>query len=313
MYLVEQNKLDLDQPLSTYLPYLKGSNKENITASQVLSHQAGLYPYFPFWKKAINELSIKKNPGSVEVGNLLQVEPLVADSIRFWAIHSDLLADRVDTITHEQYMYSDIGFYFLKDLVEQDTKMPMDRFLYQQLYFSLPTGLRFNPRQFFPIEAISPTEEDALLRNELVQGFVHDRNAALLGGVAGQAGLFGNAYDVAVMMQMQLNNGKFGGRAYFDEETVVEFTSRHFKNNRRGLGWDMPGPEPDGPISVLASDESFGHTGFTGCAVWADPKENLIFVFLSNRVYPSVENNKLIENNIRTRIQDVVYESLNKE
>ena len=133
-----------------------------------------------------------------------------------------------------------------------------------------------------------------------------------MGGVAGQAGLFGNANDVAIMLQLQLNGGYYGGHRYFDSATIKQFLSRQYDNNRRGLGWDMPGTEPDGPVSELASDETFGHTGFTGGSIWADPKESLIFVFLSNRVYPSVENTKLIDMNIRTRIQDIVYRSINK-
>ena len=170
----------------------------------------------------------------------------------------------------------------------------------------------FNPTCYFQTNNIAPTEADRKLRNEQVQGFVHDRNAALLGGVAGQAGLFGNANDVAKILQLQLNGGCYNGQRYLKSSTLEQFLSRQYDNNRRALGWDRPGPEPDGPVSVLASDETFGHTGFTGGSIWADPKENLIFVFLSNRVYPSAENTKLIDLNIRTRIQDLVYRSIIK-
>ena len=313
MYLMEHDTITLDAPLGNYLDYLDNTNKKDITIRQIMAHQAGLYPYYPFWKKVRQELKLQ-DPSSrdVQVGKSIWVNSAIEDSILYWAATSDLLAERIDTITHEQYMYSDIGFYLLKDLIEQQTGMPLDKFLSKLLYQPLGTSLVFNPTCFYPVGELAPTEQDNLLRHEIVQGFVHDRNAALMGGVAGQAGLFGNANDVAIMLQLQLNGGCYGGNRYFDSATIKQFLSRQYDNNRRGLGWDMPGTEPDGPVSELASDETFGHTGFTGGSIWADPKESLIFVFLSNRVYPSVENTKLIDMNIRTRIQDIVYRSINK-
>jgi CubicO group peptidase (beta-lactamase class C family) len=314
MYLLERDSISLDTPLSNYLSYLKGTNKENISIRQIMAHQAGLYPYFPFWKKVLDEMGSSLDPPEpvVQVGRNLWTNPAVSDSLLHWAAISDLLVERVDTITHEQYMYSDIGFYLLKDLIEQKTNQPFDKFLSEYLYQPLGTSLVFKPTCYFPDEDMAPTENDCWLRHELVQGFVHDRNAALMGGVAGQAGLFGNANDVATMLQLQLNGGHYGGRNYFKSATTEQFITRQYDNNRRGLGWDMPGTEPDGPVSELASDQTFGHTGFTGASIWADPKESLIFVFLSNRIYPSVENTKLIEMNIRTRIQDIVYEAIIK-
>jgi CubicO group peptidase (beta-lactamase class C family) len=313
MHLVEHDTITLDAPLGNYLEYLDNTNKKDITIRQIMAHQAGLYPYYPFWKRARKVLDLDNHTyKEVQVGRSIWVNSAVEDSVLYWAATSDLLAERIDTITHEQYMYSDIGFYLLKDLIEQQTSMSLDKFLSKQLYQPLGTSLVFNPTCYFPVAELAPTEIDNLLRNELVQGFVHDRNAALMGGVAGQAGLFGNANDVAVMLQLQLNGGCYGGRRYFESATIKQFLSRQYDNNRRGLGWDMPGTEPDGPVSELASNETFGHTGFTGGSIWADPKESLIFVFLSNRVYPSVENTKLIDMNIRTRIQDIVYRAINK-
>jgi len=313
MFLLDNEHINLDDALSKHLPYLIGTNKENITIRQVLAHQAGLYPYFSFWKRAKEEL-IKEANGlkNIQVGKTLFVNEAVGDSILIWAAKSDLLAERIDSITHDQYFYSDIGFYLLKDLIERQTEQDLDSFLAQNLYNPMGTRLVFNPTCNFPAANIAPTEADSKLRHELVRGFVHDRNAALMGGVAGQAGLFGNAYDVAKILQLQLNGGYYGGNRYFKSATVKQFLSRQYDNNRRALGWDRPGPEPDGPVSELASDKSFGHTGFTGGSIWADPKENLIFVFLSNRVYPSAENTKLIDMNIRTRIQDLVYRSIIK-
>lgn len=314
MYLLEHDSISLDAPLSNYLDYLDSTNKKDITIRQIMAHQAGLYPYYPFWKRAKQELKLENGytKGKVQAGKSTWVSSAVEDSILYWAARSELLAERIDTITHEQYFYSDIGFYLLKDLIEQQTGLPLDWFLRRQLYQPLGTSLVFNPTCFYPVMELAPTENDNLLRHELVQGFVHDRNAALMGGVAGQAGLFGNANDVAIMLQLQLNGGWYGDRRYFDSTTIKQFITRQYDNNRRGLGWDMPGTEPDGPVSDLASDETFGHTGFTGGSIWADPKESLIFVFLSNRIYPSVENTKLIDMNIRTRIQDIVYRAIMK-
>ena len=168
-------------------------------------------------------------------------------------------------------------------------------------------GITFNPLCVYPEDMIVPTESGLSFRKELLQGFVHDGNAAMFGGVSGHAGLFGNATDIAKLLQMHLQKGSYGGLNYFSFETIELFTSRQYIYNRRGLGWDKPGPEPDGPVSLLASDQTFGHTGFTGTAIWADPVEDLIFIFLSNRVYPTADNLKLVELNIRTRIQDMAY------
>jgi len=312
MYLLEHDTISLDKPLALYLPYLRNTNKKELTIRQILAHQAGLYPYYPFWKKVQEEMDIEVSSinSDVQVGKSLWVNSAVEDSIVTWAATSDLLIDRIDTITHEQYFYSDIGFYLLKDLIEQQTALPLDQFLTKQLYQPLATSLVFNPTCHFSSNTIAPTEFDKRLRDELVQGFVHDRNAALMGGVAGQAGLFGNANDVAIMLQMHLNGGIYNGNKYFEKETIKQFLSRQYDNNRRGLGWDLPGDEPNGPVSTFASNSTFGHTGFTGCSIWADPKESLIFVFLSNRIYPSIENTKLIDLNIRTSIQDIVYRSI---
>lgn len=317
MQLTDAEKYDPAKKLSTYLPYLVGTNKKDITGIEVLSHYADLYPYYPFWKKARDEFELNKMNGPIQAGRELWVESWVADSILSWAAKSDLLSERSDTVTQRQYFYSDVGFYFFEDLVERLSGRTLNLFLADNLFGPTEIDLVFRPLNIYPDSVIAPTEMDKLLRNELVQGYVHDRNAALMGGVAGQAGLFGNARNIAKLMQIHLDSGRYDGEQYFSSEVLIEYGRRHFTNNRRGLGWDKPalpagrpGLEPDGPVSKYASDATFGHTGFTGGMVWADPKENLIFVFLSNRVYPSVDNNKLIEMNIRTRIQDLVYRAL---
>jgi CubicO group peptidase (beta-lactamase class C family) len=185
----------------------------------------------------------------------------------------------------------------------------------EQFYKSLGLKtLTFHPREKFPLSRIIPTENDTLFRHQLVQGDVHDQAAALLGGVAGHAGLFGTSNDMAVILQMLIQNGSYGGRQYIKPETVALFTKQQFKGNRRGLGFDKPQlvPSEPGPACEEASANSFGHTGFTGTYIWADPDNDLIIVFLSNRVNPDAEPNKLVQLGIRTQIQQTLYRALNK-
>ena len=280
-----------------------------------MTHQAGLYPYLPFWaatlsnKKLDNPLTDSPQQNYFQVGRGLYINESITDSIMSWSIKSALIEKEDDEIAYE-YQYSDIGFYLMKALVEKVINQPIDDFLDQNLYGPMLMGTVFKPLCRYPEDIIVPTEVDETFRKEILQGFVHDRNAALFGGVSGHAGLFGNAIDIAKLLQMHLQNGSYGNKQYFSPETVERFTRKQYVNNRRGLGWDKPGPEPDGPVSLLASDKTFGHTGFTGTAIWADPEENLIFIFLSNRVYPSSDNLKLVELNIRTRIQDLAYGSI---
>jgi CubicO group peptidase (beta-lactamase class C family) len=202
-------------------------------------------------------------------------------------------------------------------VVEQVSGEPFDRFLDTRFY--KPLGLQtmgFNPRSRFGPERIIPTEYDAEFRKQLVWGDVHDPGAAMLGGISGHAGLFSNAYDLAVIMQMLLQQGSYGGKEYFSPATTREFTRIQFpaKGNRRGAGFDKPPLHyfPDGPVCKSASALSFGHSGFTGTYVWADPASKLVFIFLANRVYPSAGNQKLSDMNIRTNIHQAAYDLLRK-
>ena len=192
------------------------------------------------------------------------------------------------------------------------TDQPLDQYVQSEFYEPMGMStLGYNPLCSYPINRITPTERDHEFRHQLVWGTVHDQIAAMKGGVSGHAGLFGNAHDVAKVMQLQLDQGVYGGKRYFSSETVDEFTSHQYDDNRRGLGWDKPERgEEYNPASRYSSFEAFGHSGFTGTVAWADPTFDLVFVFLSNRNYPSSDNGKLIEFNIRKRIHDVVYESM---
>lgn len=314
MKLYEEGRIHLDSTVAHYLPDYIHSNKNNITLRALLSHNAGLRSYIPFWQKALNsefgetfyyqneedKLNDKRSYG-------IKPSDMLLDSLKSWIVQSPLL--NFDSIPG--YRYSDIGFMILHDVVEAIIQKPMNLYLQEEFYD--PMGLRrttFKPMEKgFELFEIAPTEHDYYFRDELVWGVVHDRNAAILGGVAGHAGLFSNAHELLVLLQTILQDGKYAGKKYLESGTVAYFNQQFFNNNRRALGWDKP-DKAIGNTSILSSDLSFGHTGFTGTMVWVDPAYDLIFVFLSNRIHPNSNNYQLIRRNIRTRIQDVVYEAL---
>jgi CubicO group peptidase (beta-lactamase class C family) len=201
--------------------------------------------------------------------------------------------------------------------IEEITQQPLNSYLRHNFYSKLGlTTMGFHPRESFDLDRLVPTENDILFRKQVIHGDVHDPTAALLGGVAGHAGLFSDAMDVAIIMQMLLNKGVYGGDTLLDAEVINDFTRIQFalENNRRGAGFDKPAiikGDPS-PTCASASPASFGHSGFTGTYTWADPKNNLVYVFLSNRIYPDAENKKLVQLDIRTRIQEAIYQAINK-
>ncbi|WP_367615703.1 glycoside hydrolase family 3 N-terminal domain-containing protein [Pontibacter liquoris] len=318
MFLKDQGKINLDAKVMTYLPELKGTNKEGLVLRDVLTHQAGLLAGLPHWQKTLASVKTKDlyyasaqtdyypNQVTPEIYSAKAIE----DSVWTWTLRSKMLPRRKDGKGYD-YTYSDLDFYMLKRLAEKMLNQPLDEFLAQNFYE--PLGLStmgYNPLLNHSREVIAPTEDDTYFRHNLIWGTVHDQGAAMLGGVAGHAGLFSNANDLAILLQMDLQNGNYGGRKYFNSKVVTEFSKKQFKSSRRGLGWDKPEPDGHGPTSDLAPGSTFGHTGFTGTAAWVDPENKLIYIFLSNRVYPDAGNNKLVKYNIRTRIHDVVYKAI---
>ncbi len=310
MMLYDQKKIDIDKKLSYYLPELAKSDKENITVKEVLLHQAGLKAFVPFvdyTKDAPSVYLSTDSPHFHKVADNLSVSPVVKDSVFSWIRNTPLIAP-----AGKRYVYSDLGLILLQKMVERIVGRNLDAFLGVNLY--VPMGLDkmgYNPLERINKELIAPTEMTGDFRKTAIQGFVHDPNAALLGGVAGHAGLFSNAWDLAKLMQMNLNGGGYDDHNFFSKPTIDLFTSSQSKISHRGLGWNKPSGE-DGSVSNSASDLTFGHTGFTGTAVWVDPKEDLVYVFLSNRVYPSASNQKLIRNRTRQRIHDVAYKAIIK-
>jgi beta-N-acetylhexosaminidase len=317
MFLESRGDLDMNKTLGDYLPELKGTNKANLQLKNVMIHEAGLKAFIPHYVKTVQSgqwrgdyYKASIEPGfSSPVSNDMFGSNALRDSIWNWTIKSDLLPKP------NKYVYSDLTMYFMQAVVERIVHQPMDEFLDQNFY--APLGLRtltFNPYLKMPLEKIAPTENDVAFRKRQVQGYVHDPGAAMYGGVAGHAGLFGTANDLAVMMQLMLNKGSYGDVTLFKPQTVESFTKRQSNISRRGWGWDKPEPEfgKGGSASKFAPKSTFGHTGFTGTCVWADPENQLVYVFLSNRVYPAAENNKLLDEGIRTKIHDIIYEAMKK-
>jgi CubicO group peptidase (beta-lactamase class C family) len=213
-----------------------------------------------------------------------------------------------------KYRYSDLGYYFFKEFIENTLHEPIENYVLNEFYEPLGANtLGYLPKQRFSDDLIVPTEHDTYFRYQLIRGYVHDQGAAMTGGVGGHAGVFSNANDLAKLMQMYLQGGYYGGKHYLKESTLKEFTKCEFckEDNRRGIGFDKPQLSGSGPACDCVSKLSFGHTGFTGTIAWADPEENIVYIFLSNRVYPDADNKKLITTSVRTKIQEEIYNSLN--
>ena len=315
MALVDQSRIILEARLSDYLLYLRGTNKRDLMFRDVLTHQAGLTPWIPYYQNTIFDQKwdtlVYRSAISEEFPVRVAENMYIREHYKY-AIYKDIIDSELEDA---EFAYSDLGFYLFKDMVEHLTNQAFEDYLYKNFYEPMgATNLRFKPRKYFALSQIVPTEFDVEFRHQLLDGDVHDQGAAMLGGVSGHAGLFGNAYDVAVIMQMFLNGGKYGGREFFSKIVVDEFTRCQFpeKDNRRGLGFDKPLLEFEEHRSNCkdASPSSYGHSGFTGTYTWADPESGLVYVFLSNRIYPKMDNGTLMKEDIRTNIHQMFYEAI---
>jgi CubicO group peptidase (beta-lactamase class C family) len=278
----------------------------------MMAHQAGLTPFIPFYKRTIKNGQL--DPAIYSTSEREGFDLKVADQIYMKRSYVDSIYKQIlsTPLGTKKYEYSDLCYYFTQKIIEKQLGKRQDLFLLENIY--KPMGLRYArylPLNYFDKSKIVPTERDMAFRKQLLHGTVHDPGAAMLGGVAGHAGLFCNATDLASIMQLFLNNGTYGGMQFFDSKTTTEFTKQQFVGNRRGAGFDRPNGSGGGTCDKLASQQSFGHSGFTGTLAWADPKDKVIFVFLSNRVHPDQNNWKLRDMGIRTEIQHVVYEAVN--
>ena len=318
MKLDEEGKIDLNKKLVDYLPFLQGSNKEDLGFKEVLTHQAGLYPWIAYYDTTMRDYG---PDSTIFHKNISEDYPTrVAQNMYIRKNYSyEIYKEIINSpIGKKEYQYSDLGFYLFKKMIEDITNMPLEEYVQKNFYDPLELKtISYLPRKKFPLVMIAPTENDTIFRKQLIRGDVHDQGAAMLGGVSGHAGLFGTAQDVAAIMQMLLNGGVFNGVQVLQEKTIKKFTSYQFteNDNRRGLGFDKPLLEYEDHRTNCksTSPSSFGHSGFTGVYAWADPENGLVYVFLSNRVYPDASNTKIADLDIRTNIHQLFYDAIIKK
>ena len=317
MHLEENGQMHLDSSLQHFISLADTSNKKNLTIREILAHQSGLASWIPFYKETLEEDgSLRDTLYSTVYSDTFSVK--VADGIFLHKSYPDSIMARIlgTKLKPKTYKYSDMGFYIFKDIIEHKTNLAFQDFVSQQFYS--PLGLStmgFLPKNRFDSSRIVPTEFDYYFRSQLLQGDVHDMGAAMLGGVGGHAGLFSNANDLGIFMQMLIQKGYYGGERYFHNYTVNQFTKCQFckDENRRGAGFDkavLEGQEGGPACDCSPSSKAFGHSGFTGTLVWADPDEQFVYVFLSNRIHPTSDNKKLLEMDVRTKIMQVFYDAI---
>jgi len=315
MKMQELGMIKIDAPAKNYLSFINGSNKEHLTLQSLLLHEGGLKAWIPFYKETIDEdnqplSEIYKNKAD-GFYRLPVADNLFMDIRYMNNIWNTIMESPVN---RRNYVYSDLNFYFLERIVRMVSKEEMDIFL--ENHFYKPLGLKytlFNPWKKGLKLQCAPTEIDKYFRQQKIQGYVHDQGAAMAGGVAGHAGLFSTSKEVAILLQMLLNGGVYNKKRYLQEKTIEQYTSYQSKISRRGLGFDKPEKSKDaGPASDKASKSTFGHLGFTGTVAWADPENELIYIFLSNRTFPSAEKNLLAKEKTRKVIHDYLYESIGK-
>ncbi|TDT46469.1 CubicO group peptidase (beta-lactamase class C family) [Maribacter spongiicola] len=321
MKLVDEEKLDLDVPFSTYWkPWRSQKDKATITLREILTHQAGLEPYIVFLSKTLkNNGRFKKRFIRSKPNNRFSNEAFEGIYVKNrFNRKMYRIINRSEVSAEKKYKYSGLTFLIFPELITQITGVPYAEYMEKEFY--KPLGMKtfgFLPStKKFP-NKIVPTEVDTIYRHTLTQGWVHDENASLLGGISGNAGLFGTADDLAIIMQMFMQNGLYAGKQYIAKNTIKEFTKVQYpdNDNRRGLGFDKPYLKnntfkiADAYPAPEVGASSFGHSGFTGTFLWADPEHQMVYIFLSNRVYPTRENRNIYELNIRSSIQQIFYQA----
>lgn len=345
MKLYDKGRFNLTDKISDYLPFLQRTDKKDITIQEILYHQSGLPSWLPFYQETIDKdsydgrlFSARKDAHHpVQIGTTTWANPKfkfkseyispvktgdytiqICDSLWLNRSFRKVIEEKIveAPLKQKRYVYSDIGFILLGMLVEQLAGMPMEAYLQREFYE--PMGLErtgYLPLRRFAKSEIVPSNKDRFLRKETLQGYVHDEASAFFGGLAGNAGLFSTAREVARVYQMLLNGGEIDGQRYLSKETCNLFTTEVSKISRRGLGFDKPDMEDSkkGNCTSGVPAEVYGHTGFTGTCAWVDPVNDLVYVFLSNRIYPNVTNRKLNQLHIRERIQEAIYGAMKKK
>ena len=317
MNLVDKNIIGLETKLKEIIPRYEKSNKSEISVKELLSGHAALQAWIPFYKLTLDEknrpsskyYSFSRNrTNSVKVSPDLYLRTDYIDTIRNIIEKSDLLKNK--------YKYSDLSYLIIQEFIENHYNQNLDQIIHELMFRKLGIDLNYNPTLKYSTKNIAPTELDEYFRYKEINGYVHDMAAAMLGGVSTHAGLFGNAINVAKVMQLYIQNGNYGNQQILNPETINLFNNCYYcdEDNRRGVGFDKPQLEDDGPTCGCISMNSFGHSGWTGTFAWADPDQEIIYVFLSNRSYPTGESagkSKLVKENIRSKIQEIIYNSIN--
>ena len=318
MKLTDDRLFDIENSLGDYLD-LENSNKNDLKIKDVLTHQARLISWIPFYRQTLEQDSENK---FIKLRDTLyskfenEIYPIrVADSIYLHFSFPDSIIKQIidsELLEKKEYVYSDLGYYLLKEIIEDLTQESFDDYLNNNFYKKIGMeNLGFLPKNSINTDRIVPTENDYEFRSQLLKGDVHDMGAAMFGGIGGHAGLFSNANDLAKIMQLYLNKGMYGDEFYFSSEIIDEYTKCQFcqEENRRGLGFDKPALENQegGPTCKCVSELSYGHSGFTGTLAWADPETQIIYIFLSNRIHPNSDNKKLLDLNVRTDIMEQIF------
>ena len=313
----EEDKIRLTANLRDVLPSFSNSNKDTVTVKEILSHFGRLKSWIPFYKDTQDSITGKKLGQFYRKKESNDFKTKVAENLFISESYKDSILKYIKDADQNEtsgYGYSDLGYYIFKEVLEKKYNKPLDKLVDDTFYKSLGANrTSYLPLHKFNKSEIVPTEKDDYFRDQLLHGNVHDMGAAMLGGIGGHAGLFANSNDVGKIMQMYLQKGFYGGKRYLKSETIGKFNQRYFSDEkvRRGLGFDKPQLDPEVKATCgCVSDESFGHSGFTGTYTWADPKSGLVYVFLSNRVYPKMDNRGLIDTNIRTRIQQIIQDAI---
>eukprot|EP01029_Cantina_marsupialis_P013294 TRINITY_DN2947_c0_g1_i1.p1 TRINITY_DN2947_c0_g1~~TRINITY_DN2947_c0_g1_i1.p1 ORF type:complete len:1037 (-),score=43.31 TRINITY_DN2947_c0_g1_i1:2602-5712(-) len=346
MQMTDEGWIDIDQPLARYFKKVKGTNKDTLVLRKILAHEARLLSWKPFHWEAVDSSSFNgqlfqrkySRRYSMKLGNGVYIDrnykftkgifssvkseefPVqIAKGLYINKNYHDTIVQRIlDTDYRESngYKYSDLGFILMGDMIQETTGEGLDQFVNRHFYRMLgASSLGYHPLNRFSAGRIVPTQHDKFFRKQLLRGYVHDPTSAMLGGVAGHAGLFGNAGDLAKLVQMYLQKGSYGGETYIGAETIEKFSARAYPEgeNRRGIGFDKPfldSEDDGGPTCLQASPSSFGHTGFTGTMFWVDPEYDLVYIFLSNRICPDETNSKLMKMDVRTKIQECIYKAV---
>ena len=314
MKLYDEGRLNLTDCVGQYLPYTSGTAVAKLTLAELLTHTSGLSAFVPFYREISGKDGWDTTVLSTTESSRFPLK--VADSVFLRADYPDVIRHKIaaGTVGTKKYVYSDLGFFLLKEIVETVVRRPMGAYLTEQFY--QPMGLRrtgFHPLEFINDNNIAPTENDIYFRRQLLKGYVHDQTAALFGGDGGNAGLFSTAKEVCALLTMLMNGGTYDGHTYLSEKTVKLFVATYPLHGcqRRGLGFDTPSfPAPNPVLPVQAGRYTYGHQGFTGTVFWCDPDADLIYIFLSNRVCPNAEPNRLSQSRLRLLVHEEIYKAL---